>query len=98
MNPDDFWQYLERLVAGSRVINDRSKGSRHPQFPNIIYPLDHGYLDRTTSSDGGGIDVWAGASWTRCLSVVILTVDLHKRGPRAKSRLAVPRMKSRPFS
>ena len=43
MNPDDFWQYLERLVAGSRVIIDRPKGSRHPQFPNIVYPLDYGY-------------------------------------------------------
>jgi len=84
MNPDDFWQYLERLVAGSRVIIDRPKGSHHPHYPDIVYPLDYGYLDGTTSGDGSGIDVWAGASGTRDLSVVILTVDLHKRDAEIK--------------
>ena len=84
MNPDDFWRHLERLVAESRVIIDRPKGSHHPHYPDILYPLDYGYLDRTTSGDGSGIDVWAGASGTRDLSAVILTVDLHKRAAEIK--------------
>ena len=84
MNPDDFWQYLERLVAESRVIIDRPKGSHHPHYPDIVYPLDYGYLDGPTSGDGSGIDVWAGASGTRDLSAVILTVDLHKRAAEIK--------------
>ncbi|HEY5269754.1 MAG TPA: hypothetical protein VII97_05420 [Anaerolineales bacterium] len=84
MNPDEFWQYLERLVAGSRVIIDRPKGSQHPHYPDIVYPLDYGYLDGTTSSDGDGIDVWASASGSRDLSAVILTVDLHKRDAEIK--------------
>ena len=84
MNPDDFWQYLERLVAESRVIIDRPKGSHHPHYPDIVYPLDYGYLVGTTSGDGSGIDVWTGASGTRDLSVVILTVDLHKRDAEIK--------------
>ncbi|MBE3068120.1 MAG: inorganic pyrophosphatase [Chloroflexi bacterium] len=70
--------------CGNHVIIDRPKGSRHPQFPNIVYPLDYGYLDGTTSGDGGGIDAWAGASGTRDLSAVILTVDLHKRDAEIK--------------
>ena len=86
MNPDEFWQYLERLVAGSQVIVDRPKGSHHPRSPDIVYPLDYGYLDGTTSGDDSGIDVWAGASGTRDLPVraVILTVDLHKRDAEIK--------------
>lgn len=84
MNPGDFWRYLERLVAESRVIIDRPKGSHHPHYPDIVYPLDYGYLDGTTSGDGSGIDVWAGASGTRDLSAVILTVDLHKRDAEIK--------------
>ncbi|MBE3117594.1 MAG: inorganic pyrophosphatase [Candidatus Atribacteria bacterium] len=84
MNPDDFWRYLERLVAESRVIIDRPKGSHHPHYPDIVYPLDYGYLVGTTSGDGSGIDVWTGASGTRDLSVVILTVDLHKRDAEIK--------------
>jgi len=84
MNPDEFWQYLERLVAESRIILDRQKGSQHPHYPNIVYPLDYGYLDGTASSDGGGIDIWCGASGTRDLSAVILTVDLNKRDAEVK--------------
>jgi inorganic pyrophosphatase len=84
MNPDDFWRYLERLVAGSYIINDRPKGSHHPNYPDIVYPLDYGYLDGTASGDGGGIDVWAGASGTHDLSGVILTVDLYKRDTEIK--------------
>jgi len=38
----------------------------------------------TISSDGSGIDVWEGASGTRDLSAVILTVDLHKRDTEIK--------------
>jgi inorganic pyrophosphatase len=84
MNPDDFWLYLERLAAGSHLIIDRPKGSRHPHYPEIVYPLDYGYLDGTTSGDGDGIDVWASASGARDLSAVILTVDLHKRDAEIK--------------
>jgi inorganic pyrophosphatase len=84
MNPDEFWQYLERIVAGSRLIIDRPKGSRHPSYPEIVYPLDYGYLDRTTSSDGNGIDVWASASGARDLSAAILTVDLLKHDAEIK--------------
>jgi len=84
MDPGDFWQYLERLIVGNRVIIDRPKGSHHPRFPDIVYPQDYGYLDGTTSGDGGRIDVWAGASGTQELSAVILTVDLHKRDAEIK--------------
>ncbi len=84
LKPDDFWRYLDRLVAGSHIIIDRPKGSHHPHYPGIVYPLDYGSLDGTTSSDSGGIDVWVGAPGTHDLSAVILTVDLHKRNAEIK--------------
>ncbi len=84
MNPDEFWQYLDRLVAESRIVIDRPKGTRHPRYPELAYPLDYGYLDGTTSGDGAGIDVWLGASGTRDLSAVILTVDTFKRDTEIK--------------
>ncbi len=84
MNPDEFWQYLERLVAESRIIIDRQKGSHHPHYPDIVYPLDYGYLDGTASNDGDGIDIWCGASGTCDLSAVILAVDLNKRDAEVK--------------
>jgi hypothetical protein len=30
---EDFWDFLERLVASSRPVVDRPKGSRHPRLP-----------------------------------------------------------------
>ncbi|MBE9475248.1 MAG: inorganic pyrophosphatase, partial [Chloroflexi bacterium] len=57
---NDFWEHLERLIEESKIVVDRPKGTAHPQFPEMIYPLDYGYLKGTTSTDGGGLDVWVG--------------------------------------
>ena len=58
MTPDAlFWQSMSQLLATNPVIIDRPKGSSHPRYPTVIYPLDYGYLENTTSSDGSGIDV-----------------------------------------
>jgi inorganic pyrophosphatase len=81
---DGFWETLDRLIAQSRIVIDRPKGTCHPRYPELAYPLDYGYLDGTTSGDGGGIDVWLGASGTRDLSAVILTVDAFKRDAEIK--------------
>ncbi|MCJ7584555.1 MAG: hypothetical protein MUO30_07280 [Anaerolineales bacterium] len=80
----EFWEALDRLVSESRVVIDRPKGTCHPRYPELAYPLDYGYLDGTTSGDGGGIDVWLGASGTRDLSAVLMTVDLVKRDAEIK--------------
>jgi inorganic pyrophosphatase len=82
-----FWDYLDQLVASRPLVIDRPKGSPHPRFPEILYPLDYGYLEGTTSGDGGGIDAWLGVSGTRDLSAVILTVDLLKSDVEIKMML-----------
>ena len=76
---DGFWEYLHRLLDDSRLVIDRPKHSRHPRFPEVVYPLDYGFLEGTTAADGGGIDVWVGSQGQRPLSGVICTVDLQKR-------------------
>lgn len=81
---DDFWTYLDRLVASSRIVIDRPKGSHHPRFPEMTYPLDYGYLEGTTAGDGGGIDLFLGSRPDRDLTAVLLTVDLHKRDAEIK--------------
>jgi len=74
----DFWDYLDQLVKSHPLIIDRPRGSSHPRYPEVIYPLDYGYLKGTSSSDGAGIDVWQGISPSHALNAVILTVDLYK--------------------
>ncbi len=56
-----FWQSMTQLLITNSLIIDRPKGTTHPRYPDLIYPLDYGYLENTTSSDGGGIDVWLGS-------------------------------------
>ena len=76
--PHEFWAYLERLVAEHPIVIDRPRGSAHPAFPTLIYPLDYGYLDGTTAIDGGGVDLWLGSLPERTLDALAITVDLHK--------------------
>lgn len=78
MYTPEFWSALDRLVETSELIIDRPRGSAHPRFPHCIYPLDYGYLENTTSMDGGGIDVWKGSDLARNLNALICTVDLMK--------------------
>lgn len=73
-----FWQRLDALLERSRVVIDRPKGSHHPRFSEIVYALDYGYLDGTTSADGEGVDVWLGSDPELGLNAVICTVDLDK--------------------
>jgi len=57
---DDFWDYLEKLLSESRIVIDRPKDSHHPNYPDVSYPPDDGYLEGTTSGDNALIDVWSG--------------------------------------
>jgi coenzyme F420-0:L-glutamate ligase/coenzyme F420-1:gamma-L-glutamate ligase len=80
----EFWEYLDILVAESRLVVDRPKGSQHPRYSDLIYPLDYGYLDGTRTADGGGVDLWLGSLPERKLDAVVITVDLHKRDSEIK--------------
>ncbi len=80
----NFWNDLAELVVNSAVVIDRPKGSAHPRYPEMIYPLDYGYLAETTPSDGQGIDVWIGSSKSHEITGVICTVDLLKRDSEIK--------------
>jgi inorganic pyrophosphatase len=84
MGTENFWNTLEQLIALSRVVIDRPKGSHHPRYPELVYPLDYGYLENTQSMDGGGIDVWVGSLPERLIDAVICTVDLHKQDSEIK--------------
>ncbi len=79
-----FWVLFDQLVSTSRLMIDRPKGSRHPRYPEIIYPVDYGYLEGTSSGDGEGIDAWLGTSEAHSLTAALLTIDLAKRDAEVK--------------
>ena len=79
-----FWQALDALLASSCIVIDRPKGSAHPRYPHMIYPLDYGYLEGTASMDGSGIDVWLGSLTKQRIDAIVCTVDLMKRDSEIK--------------
>ena len=83
-NNDSFWQALDKLVAESEIIIDRAKGSTHPRYPNLIYPLDYGYLKNTASPDGAEIDIWRGSDPAGKIDAIMCIVDLCKRESEIK--------------
>jgi inorganic pyrophosphatase len=90
-----FWNYLELLVANHIIVIDRPQGSTHPRYPDLVYPLDYGYLEGTTSTDQEAIDVWVGKGSSheavhplpKVISALILTVDLGKNDTEVKIAL-----------
>ena len=81
---EEFWTLIDRLTGDSEIIIDRPKGTAHPKFNDLIYPVDYGYLKNTASMDGGGIDVWVGTNSKKRASAVICTVDIMKKDSEIK--------------
>lgn len=80
----DFWDFVETLRRSCNLVIDRPKGSQHPRLPLCVYPLDYGYLDGTTTTDGGGVDVWRGSRQAPTLDGIMVTVDLEKHDVEIK--------------
>ncbi len=80
----DYWQALETFLQDAQIVIDRPRGQPHPRYPALIYPLDYGYLEGTTTGDGAGIDVWLGSQADRTLTGILCTVDNVKRDAEIK--------------
>ncbi len=87
LDSQNFWDLLDRLVEKCELVIDRPRSTAHPHYPNLIYPLDYGYLADTRTIDGGGIDVWLGSLGDRSLNALAITVDLDKRDAEIKIML-----------
>jgi inorganic pyrophosphatase len=72
------WTGWERLILENGLTIDRPYRSHHPAFPDIIYPLDYGYINDTTSGDGDEVDVFVGSAKNGLVGL-LLTTD-HRRG------------------
>ncbi len=92
MPPDTtFWQAMSNLLVTNVITIDRPRGSTHPRYPEVTYPLDYGYLENTTASDGSGIDVWLGSlnimmnkNSAKMLTGILCTFDTLKRDAEIK--------------
>jgi inorganic pyrophosphatase len=79
-----FWESLSAWVTSGCVEIDRPRGSPHPRYPAVAYPLDYGYLRGTYGGDSEGIDLWIGSLAGREVTGIICTVDVEKRDAEIK--------------
>jgi inorganic pyrophosphatase len=80
----EFWSRLDELIKSSEIVIDRPKGTAHPRYPDLIFPLDYGYLKGTTGGDGNGLDIWMGSARQQKLTAIVCTVDMKKRDAEYK--------------
>jgi inorganic pyrophosphatase len=80
----EFWSSLDEFIEQNEIIIDRPKGSHHPAYPDLIYPIDYGYLKGTQSADGRGIDIWIGSESDKKLDSIMVIVDRGKKDSEIK--------------
>ena len=80
----DFWTRLDNLIASHEIVIDRLKGSTHPRYPELVYPLDYGYLKNASGGDGNEVDVWRGSLKDNQLVAIVCTVDTKKSDTEIK--------------
>jgi inorganic pyrophosphatase len=83
-----FYQTMTELAATNPILLDRPKGTAHPHYPDLIYPLDYGYIENTSAGDGDGLDVWIGTSNKKTLTGILCTFDRLKRDAEIKLLVA----------
>lgn len=71
------WLSWEGLIDSNGITIDRPARSVHPKHPDIVYPIDYGFINGTQGSDGEEVDVFVGSS-TDGLVGAIQTVDYRK--------------------
>lgn len=71
-----FWQKLDTLFLSSGFSIARKKGDIHPNFANLIYPVDYGHVDDTKSISGEGVSLYAGSLNRNKITAVIVAADI----------------------
>ncbi|MEB3198176.1 MAG: hypothetical protein VKP62_13330 [Candidatus Sericytochromatia bacterium] len=76
--PEVAWETLEATVQAAGITIERPCGECHPHHPEIIYPIDYGYVNGVPGEDGEPLDIFVGRAPTGLVAVA-RTID-HRKG------------------
>ncbi len=74
-----FWQKIDTLYFSNRLVIAREKGSIHPKYHNLIYPVDYGYLEDTQNKESEGIAVYKGSGNDYMVKTLVVAADILKK-------------------
>ncbi len=77
------WEYWEKAIRNNGISIDRPKGSRHPRYPDRVYPIDYGYINNTKGADNEEVDVFVGDTDSGLVGA-LFTVDRVKNDKEFK--------------
>ena len=82
-----FWQKLDTLLLSSAYTIDKPKGTTHPKFTNLVYPVNYGYLTDTLAEDQQPIHIYVGSISTNTVSALAISADILKKDCEVKLML-----------
>ena len=74
------WELWEGFIRLKGITIDRPLHSVHPQYEEMVYPIDYGYVNSTVSADGEEQDIFVGTA-NNGLVGAIFTED-HQKSDR----------------
>ena len=74
-----FWQKVDALFLSSGYVITRKKGTVHPNFPNLIYPMDYGHLNDTKTTSDTEVSVYRGSLPDSKVSALVVSCDILQR-------------------
>jgi len=77
------WRRWDDVIRLKGVELDRPKHATHPGYPEIVYPIDYGFVPGTISADGEEQDIFVGSA-SNGLVAAIFTVDVRKGDKECK--------------
>ncbi len=72
------WYRWEQLILTEGILLDRPRHTPHPRYPEIVYPMDYGFVCNTTSSDNAEVDVFVGTGDERLVGMIV--TDDYRQG------------------
>lgn len=87
-NRPDLDQYLGKTVT---ITVDRPLGSTHPEHPDIVYPVNYGYLAGVLGGDGEDQDVYLLGVQTPVASYTAKVIGvIHRKNDKEDKLVAAP--------
>jgi inorganic pyrophosphatase len=79
-----YWDIIDEFINNNPIFIDRKKGTAHPKYPGMIYPVDYGTIEKTKSMDGNGIDIFIGEEEQKSINGIICVADKLKNDSEIK--------------